>query len=162
MKKIIICFLLFFTCALTVAPLNRVEALEVSHEIRLAGNYDNEQFDSNCKDFSNVLRMGGTIILIVKIALPLIIIVKASLSLMKVVTSGKQDELSKAASKAIYSIVASIIIFFIPTIIYTIFGFVDRFRENETEDSKICSACIFDPYGDLCSSSVSASTTGGE
>ncbi len=160
MKKFIVYIIMFFMCFSVFAPAIETEALSLSDNILIMETTDLEKLESNCRDFSPALRIGGYIIFWVKIILPLIIIVKGSFDLAKVVTSGKPEELKKGATKMGYSAVASIIIFFIPTIIYTVFGFIDSFNENMTEDSKICSACIFDPFGDLCETSVNSSKSG--
>ncbi len=113
-------------------------------------------FDGNCHDFAGTIRIGGIILFLVKVILPIIIIVKASMSFVSVVTNGKPDELKKKASKMMVSILAAIIIVFLPTIVYTLFGFIAKYNDNITDDSKVCSACIFDPFGSECSSHINA------
>jgi len=121
------------------------------------GSFDSnrvDDFTTNCKDFAKTIRMGGYLVFIVKIALPLIMIVKASLSIISVVTSGKSEELLKQAKKFMTSAVAAILIFFIPTIVNVIFSFVAGFNDNMTSDSKICSACIFEPFSSTCTDAI--------
>lgn len=109
-----------------------------------------DNFSGNCADFARTIRIGGYLVYIVKLLIPIIIIVKASMSFVSVVTNGKPDELKKKASKLVNALIAGILIFFIPTIVNVVFGFISSFNDNITEDSKICNACIFDPFSSDC------------
>lgn len=109
-------------------------------------------FDSNCADFSDTIRIFGILLLIIKILLPLIIIVKTSFDLISVITKGEPDELKKKTNKFLVSIGCAILIFFIPTIVSSVFDFVSRVRGTSasTEDMQICISCLFDPLSDKC------------
>lgn len=109
-----------------------------------------DDFSHNCADLAKTIRLAGYLVLLVKILIPLIIIVKSSLNLISVITSGKSEELNKKLTSLAYSLAAAILIFFVPTIVNTIFGFVNKYNSNYTDDAKICSACVFEPLGDLC------------
>lgn len=109
-----------------------------------------DDMSSNCADFAPTIRIGGYLVLVVKIALPLIIIFKTTLNMLSLVTKGDSGELKKNFKKVMLSLIASAVIFFIPTILNVIFGFVSNYNSNITEDSKICSACIFEPFSDTC------------
>ncbi|HBA37394.1 MAG TPA: hypothetical protein DCY94_01595 [Firmicutes bacterium] len=109
-----------------------------------------DTFDHNCADFAKTLQMGGYFIFIIKILVPLFIIVKASMNVISLVMSGKSDDFKKLAMSIAYSCIAAIVIFFIPTLINTIFGFVDRFNAEKTNDSEVCVACVFDPFSETC------------
>lgn len=111
-----------------------------------------DDFTTNCADFAPTIRFGGYILFIAKILLPIIILVKSSLNIISIVTKGTPDELSKQAKKFGVSCLASIIIFFTPTLVNTIFSIVSGF--NMTDDSKICSSCIFDPFSETCTVAV--------
>ncbi len=114
-----------------------------------------DDFSTNCHDFAHIIRIGGYIVFLAKLIIPLIIIIKSSINLFSVATSGKaEEEVKKNATKLAYSIGAGILIFFIPTIINTIFGIMSSYNSNLTSDSKICTACVFDPFGDLCKNSA--------
>lgn len=112
------------------------------------GEYDD--MTTNCADFANVLRIGGYLVFLVKIILPLLLICKSSFNLISVVTNGKPEELKKNANKLLISCIAAIVIFFVPTIVNTIFGFIEGFNEGKTSDSLICSECVFNPLGETC------------
>lgn len=110
----------------------------------------NDNFDHNCEDFAPTIRIGGYLITLVKVLIPIILIVKASLSLASVVTKGSPDELKKQVQKFGTAVIAGIAIFFIPLIVNTIFGFISRYNDNITYDSQICSACLFTPFSSSC------------
>lgn len=159
MKKIILCLIATILCSFSLLLGSEVRALNVNDNVLIMDQYTTEynkpdDFDTNCHDFAKILRLGGYIIFLVKILVPLILIFKASINLVSVVTSGKQEELRKQASKIMVSVIAGIIIFFIPTIINVIFGFVSQYNDNITEDSKVCSACVFEPFSTECSSHI--------
>lgn len=117
----------------------------------LSTDYDRvDNFDTNCQDFAHTLRIGGYLIVLVKVLIPIIIIVKASLNLLHAVTGGKSEELKKWAKQLGYSFIAGALIFFVPTIVNVAFGFISAYNTNITEDSKICTACIFDPFSEAC------------
>ena len=109
-------------------------------------------FDTNCADFSDTIKIFGIILFILKILLPLIVIVKTIIELMSVVTKGEVDELKKKTNKFLVSIGAAILIFFVPTIVNTIFGLVSDVRGVDaiTSDMEICMSCLFDPLSNKC------------
>ncbi len=109
-----------------------------------------DDFGGNCADFANTLVIGGKLIFYVKIFLPLIIIVKATVDMVKVVLAGASAEMNKQVKKLGISVLAGIIIFFIPSLVDTMFGIVSSFESGKTNDSRICSACIFAPYSNEC------------
>lgn len=161
MKKFIYCFISLLIvgmlsipnvhAAAEAAPIEGGGTTKPTYNI---GSFDpnkDDAFDSNCKDFANVIRIGGYLLFLAKVLIPLVIIVKASLSFVSVVTSGKPDDLKKKAQKVVTSLIAAIAIFFLPTIVYTVFGFIDSFDKNMTEDSQVCRACIFEPFNTKCS-----------
>jgi len=160
MKKIVICILILFTCIF--APTTEVYAsnnFALSHVELFNGDrpdidvtdYDRDDyFDTNCQDLARTLRIGGILILIVKIVLPLVIIAKSTFDIGKIAISGNQGDLQKAGKKLGVSIAAAIVIFFLPTLINTVFSFIGGFEDARTADSKICVACIFDPNSPDC------------
>ena len=67
---------------------------------------------------------------------------------------GKNNELGKN-NDLIWKFIAAIIIFFLPTIITTMFGIVNGFGELKS-DYNVCQKCISNPKGDFCQSKVIA------
>lgn len=156
MKKTFMFGLILIVSMFTMWTTEVKASTELSNAISIAdmdyttdyNSYDD--MSSNCEDFAPTLRLGGYAIVLVKIGLPLILIAKASISMLSIVTKGDPGELKKQFSKLGVSLIASVIIFFIPTIVNIIFGFVSKYNSNITADSKICSACLFEPFGDTC------------
>lgn len=114
-------------------------------------------FDNNCRDLAKSLRTGGFILLIVKILLPLIIIVKATMNFISVINKGSSDELKNNFKKLFRNILAALVVFLVPTFINIIFTFFSKYNENITDDSLICSECVFHPMGNVCTNAVSDS-----
>ena len=75
-------------------------------------------------DILKIMKYINLIITLAKIILPIIIIVKASFDLAKVVTKGDPAEFKNAFKKVGISILAGALIFFVPIIVNVIFDFV--------------------------------------
>lgn len=114
--------------------------------------HENDTFNTNCRDFAKTLRLGGEILLAVKIILPIIIIIKASLNMFSTITEGNQDEIKKKLMKLFYSLVAAILIFFIPTVTNVLVKIATDVKGTnyKTSDSEICRKCIFEPNSEIC------------
>lgn len=167
MKKFIYSFLILFISCMVLIP--NIDAVAVpadplpggatTTKKAEIGTFDPnrpDDFAGNCHDFAGTIRIGGILLFIVKVMLPIVIMIKATMSFISVVTSGKPDDLKKKFNKLMVSLVAAIIIFFLPTIVYTCFDFIADYNDNITEDSKVCSACIFEPFSSKCSSHINA------
>ena len=107
-----------------------------------------------CNEASNLLQVLGYIIVIFKVAIPLIIIVLGMMDFGKAVVSEKDEDIKKQALKLGRRALAGLVIFFIPTIIYWVF---DGVTGANNESLKKCKECIFDPSGTTCKSAVKAS-----
>lgn len=155
MKKTIISCLIVLLSFMLVST--KVQAFSFNnYSYTLLADAERDEFDSTCADFSPVLRMGGYVIFLVKIVLPLIIIVKSSLDLYKIVVSGNPDDLKKQANKLVMTLIVGAVIFYIPTIISVVFNFIDDYKNQMTErsDAYICKQCVFEPFSDTCSNAV--------
>ena len=117
-----------------------------------------DYFDTNCADFADTLKIGGVIIFFIKILLPLVIIVRSSIDLLSVVTSGNSSEFGKKIKKLGTSLIAAILIFFVPTIVNVIFDVVTNIRgvDSSMSDIEICQACLFEPFSGKCISTKEA------
>lgn len=170
MKKFLCGILFLILCFMMICP---VQARQVSTERYIGGtisedanvnepynkpsvsdyasNYHREDdFNHNCLDFVKTIRMGGYLVLFVKIVIPLIIIVKSTINLISTVTKGSQDELKKKAQQVGISLVAGIAIFMIPTLLDAIWSLIPSYDEESNEDSKVCTTCIFKPLSKEC------------
>lgn len=85
----------------------------------------------------------GIIIGIIKVAVPVLIIITSMITFVKVITSGKEDDLKQSAMTVVKKVVAGILIFLIPDLIDYVFNnIVDT---NNTSNFKACETCLTKP-----------------
>lgn len=103
-------------------------------------------FKGICSEDSvrKVFQILGYVLLIVKIAVPLLLIIFGIINLFKVVVSGEQDSLNKTVKSLVIKVIAAIVIFILPTIIYYVINLVDGSSEG-TEPYANCKNCLFEP-----------------
>lgn len=89
-------------------------------------------------------RFLGYILIIVKIVVPILLIVFASVDLSKAVIEGKEDSLKKSIQTLIQRVVLGVIIFLAPSIINAIFNLVDPYQGDNKRFSE-CRTCLFEP-----------------
>ena len=102
--------------------------------------------DNFCSEptVKNVLRFFGYLILILKLAVPMIIIAKGTFLFYNAVTKDSSNELSKSAKEFGIKIAIGIAIFFIPTLISAALGLYYDFAKVEKEYT-MCSTCLLKP-----------------
>lgn len=98
-----------------------------------------------CSKSAGVWQLVGKVLVVFKIAIPLLLIIFGMVDLGKAVIGSKEDDIKKATNSLIRRAIAAIVIFFIPTIVGAIFGLVSGFSENE-DDYKVCENCLVHPY----------------
>lgn len=106
-----------------------------------------------CHDTHELLQLVGWVLTIFKIVIPLIIIALGLVDLGKAAVSSKPEEIKKSATSLAWRVAGGILIFFIPTIVMVVFGFVGQFNNATTEtgsDYSICKACITVPWSGDC------------
>lgn len=108
-----------------------------------------------CGDTHELLQVVGWILTIVKIVIPLVIIVLGLIDLGKAAVSSKPEEIKKSATSLAWRAAGGILIFFVPTLVMVIFGFVGQFNKatssSETgSDYGICRACVEVPWSGNC------------
>ena len=115
-----------------------------------------------CEKTANVWQLVGTLLLIFKIAIPLILIILGMFDLGKAVISQKEDQVSESAKKFAIRIVSAVVIYFIPTIIGFVLTLVKSFQDNPDlkKDYDICKTCLVSPRGKKCSGWASAVDSG--
>lgn len=94
-----------------------------------------------CQDFSGTMKLISIFILLVRIAVPLLIIVIGSLDLYNIVNSGKSDDLNKNIKVLGTRILIGVVVFFIPIFIRIVVNTVD----SSQADYKVCIRCIENP-----------------
>ena len=158
MKKILV-LLLIMTCTFFLLQPEKIFAFNETRHVLVIDDYKspNNECGINredfCANFSNVIVVVGYLIIILKIALPLVIIVKTSINLFPLITSGKHDDFHKAMMSILVSFIASVLIFFLPTIINIFLGATNKYDENwETEAT--CHECVLNATGEKCNEYV--------
>lgn len=99
---------------------------------------------SVCSDLWGVWQILGWVLMVFKIVIPILIILFGMIDLGKAVVASKDDEIKKAIKSLAMRAVAGIVIFFIPTLVATIFKLVDGFQEVKGEYD-VCATCISNP-----------------
>lgn len=84
----------------------------------------------------------GNIIQIAKILVPLIIIVMGMVDFGRAVFSDDERAISKCVVSLLKRIVAGIVIFFIPTIVYAIIDVLEPSEMNNYNNKFTCSKCV--------------------
>ncbi len=96
-----------------------------------------------CSDLWEIWQVLGWVLLVFKIVIPIIIIIFGMIDLGKAVVASKDDEIKKSIKSLAMRAIAGIVIFFIPTLIGTIFSILDGFdRDGEYH---VCEVCITKP-----------------
>lgn len=95
-------------------------------------------------DILNGIRIAGVIISIIKIFIPLLIIIFGMIDFSKVITSSDEKEINKSTSRLIKRIVAGVLIYFIPTIVLSIFDFLELSDIHNTKNFYKCTSCLLD------------------
>lgn len=96
-------------------------------------------------DIRKVLRFFGYILLIAKVCIPLLIIGFGTFDLFKSVVDKDEKSLSKQLKQLGIRIISGFVVFFIPNIIYAIFGLSDALNVIEGEQYKACASCLLKP-----------------
>lgn len=104
-----------------------------------------------CADTHEMLGLVGWALTIFKIAIPFIIIALGLIDLGKAAVSSKPEEIKKSATSLAWRFVGGIAIFFVPTIVMLVFGFVSRFGDAQGNvDFDVCYKCITAPWATEC------------
>lgn len=102
-----------------------------------------------CAQTATVWQMIGYILLILKIIIPAILIVIGIITLGKAVISSDDKDMKNGVSSMIKKFIVAVFIFFVPTIVGTLFSFVVDF-DDVRDDYGVCSKCISNPRGSYC------------
>lgn len=109
-----------------------------------------------CHNTHSFLGILGWVIVVLKIAIPLVIIVRGIVGLGKVaVTTGKPEDLQKAIKDMAWRIAGGIAIYFIPGLVMMVMGLFSQWNTtledyNSYRDFDVCKACILKPYDSSC------------
>lgn len=116
------------------------------------------KFEQNtfCHSTANIWQFVGYFIFWFKIIIPLLIIILGVIDLGKAVVSSDDKEVKKAAGTLGKRVVIGVVIFFLPTIVYMLFGLVNI---GHDKGAKECYECLFKPFKNDCNG---AEVAGGE
>jgi len=109
---------------------------------------ENINYNNICGDdrILNLMQIIGWIINIVKIIVPLIIIILGMVDFGKAVIASDDKAINKSTYSLIRRLVAGLIIFFIPTIVFALLNLTEVSDENtETGSFVQCTKCMLKP-----------------
>ena len=103
--------------------------------------------DDFCTSAQSIIQVIGWVVTIFRIVVPLLIIVLGIFSLGKAAISSKPEDIKKNIGGLIWRFVGGIAIFFLPSIIMTVFGFFTQWTAIENKmDFKTCKDCLLAPW----------------
>ena len=108
-----------------------------------------------CAQTAEFWQLVGNILLVFKIIVPVILICIGIITLGKAVISTDEKDMKNGFNSMIKKFITAVCIFFLPTIITTMFGIVNGFDELQ-KDYNVCQKCITNPKGEYCESKVVA------
>lgn len=102
---------------------------------------------SFCVKSAPVWQLVGKILVVFKIAIPILLIVFGMIDLGKAVIASKEDAIEKATSTLIKRLIAGVVIFFIPFLVDAIFGLISSFADLDTPEYSynVCEKCVTKP-----------------
>ena len=106
---------------------------------------------SFCVQTSSIWQFVGYLVLALKIIIPIIIIVLATVDFAKAVINNKDDELSSAGKGLLIRIILGIVIFLIPSIVSVIFNMV-KLASDSVKAGEACEKCLNNPNDSQCES----------
>ena len=150
-------FNIFFI--LLIALMCFITAIPVSYADENAASVDSQEVSANefyndtknvgenvCAEPSvkRVLKFFGILILLLKFAVPIIIIVKGTFLFYNAVIKGESKDLSKSAKEFGGKVLLGIVIFFIPTLINALLSLYVGWSSLESDYSE-CAYCLINP-----------------
>ncbi len=139
-KKIFVFSLFVFTFLIlgmlnvNAAPTTNTQAVEYVAE---------NPCDEN--SIKTVMRLFGYVLLVARVAVPLIIIGLGTFDLAKSVVDKDEKSLTKQIKQLGIRILAGLIVFFIPNIVSLVFSMSDKLNIIETGQYKTCAECLLKP-----------------
>lgn len=115
--------------------------------IRVYAYDTNFSYDNPCSEESvmRVLYLVSIIILIIKVAVPFLLVVTGIIDLIKIIV-GKPDDLTKQLIVFAKRCIAGVLIFITPSIVFAVFRILDDAIEYKDIENKYqsCIACLQD------------------
>jgi len=85
-----------------------------------------------CTEAADIFNLIAKIIFILKIAIPIIIVILATIDLGKAVMAGEEKGIKEAQNMLIKRLIYGVAIFFVVTIVQVVFGLVNSNATNNT------------------------------
>jgi len=116
-------------------------------------NASNINYNSICseKGVMDAMRIIGYVIQVCRWIAPLILMVLGMVDFGKAAIASDEKALSNATASLIRRFVASVVIFFIPTIVLALLNAIEITKGIEDKNNSqfgACTKCIFDPIGE--------------
>lgn len=103
-----------------------------------------------CRDTAAIWQFVGYVLMIFKIAIPLILLVLGMFDLGKAVVASDDKAINKATTGLVKRAVAAVVIFFVPTIVGFVFSIVGGFNSeiDIKANYEVCKSCLVNPTKD--------------
>lgn len=101
---------------------------------------------SFCYKTAKIWLLVGKVFYILKIVIPLLIIILASIDLSKAVLSNDDKEINKSIITLIKRVALGVVIFFIPTAVNLAFSIAGKMNDDIEKDYGSCFNCITKPF----------------
>ena len=105
-----------------------------------------------CHDTARIWGLLGYVVLVIKIAIPLILIILGMVDLGKAVVSSDEKAMSKSVSTLLKRFIAAVVVFFVPTIVSALFNALSI--TDLVKDANQCIQCVTNVTGTDCSTGV--------
>ena len=99
----------------------------------------------NDKNVKKLLKIFGYILIIAKVAVPILIIGFGTFDLYKAAMDKDEKAITKQAKTLLIRIITGIFIFFIPTIVEVFFSLSSKWNMSENTEYQTCASCVLDP-----------------
>lgn len=106
-----------------------------------SGGTTPETTNESCTRLKEPLKFIGNIVLIAKIAIPIVIIIFGMLDFFKAITGSKDEEIKKSFKSLIFRCLSGVVIFLLPTIVSVIFSLIDSWADIKGEFN-YCQKCV--------------------
>ena len=115
-------------------------------------NNDERVLEKPCTDTNilQVLHFIGFLLFLAKILIPLLIIGFATFDLFKAVTDKDDQSLKKQTRIVLTRILSGLIVFFLPSIVYALFGISTQFSTYRESKYQTCVDCLLKPTSGNC------------
>lgn len=97
-----------------------------------------------CSTASGILKIVGIVILVLKIAIPIVLLLTGAITFGSAVIASDEKEMKNATKKLINKAIAAVVIFFLPTLINMVFSLIGEYGDIK-ESYGPCWTCVLKP-----------------